>query len=148
MLVIANSLSESERWIYGLLLLAVITWNGHWLAQRLNHALAIRRECGSRLASAAATFRAAIDPSVFAELRGHPLHGALIKVFPNHLAAAHEFRRYLGPIDRWRFSRAWKAYHGGSEDHPNWFPRYCVPYGGPELLVQRLEALRSAVSQT
>jgi len=72
----------------------------------------------------------------------------LTPFFFKHLAAAHEFRRYLSPIDRWRFSRAWKAYHGDSEEQPDWFVRYCFPNNGPELLVQRLEALRSASSQT
>ena len=109
-------------------------------------AFQIQRYLGRR--EAAATFRAAINPSFFAGLRGHRLHGALIQAFPKHLAAAHEFRRYLGPIGRWRFSVAWKAYHGGSEEHPDWFVRYCLPNNGPELLAQRLESLRSAASQT
>lgn len=109
-------------------------------------AFQVHRYIGRR--EAAATFRATIDPSVFAGLRGHPLHGALIQIFPKHLAAAHEFRRYLGPIDRWRFRKAWHAYHGGSEENPDWFVRYCLPNNGPALLVQRLEALRSAANQT
>lgn len=108
----------------------------------------------ARIAVAAATFRAAIDPTVFysfngsVALHGHVLHAALIQTFPAHMAAAHEFRRYLNPIERWRFSRAWKAYHGGSEEHPDWFMRYCLPNNGTQLLTQRLEALRDVANQT
>ncbi|MDD5391128.1 MAG: hypothetical protein PHD37_17465 [Gallionellaceae bacterium] len=97
---------------------------------------------------AASIFRAAIDPTVFSGLNGHALHGALIKVFPYHLAAAKEFRRYLGPIDRWRFRKAWIAYHGGSEDQPDWFVLYCVPENGNQLLVNHLESLVNATNQT
>lgn len=109
-------------------------------------AFQVQRYLGRR--EAAAAFRATIDPSVFAGLRGHLLHGALIQIFPKHIAAAHEFRRYLSPIDRWRFRKAWRAYHGGSEEHPDWFVRYCLPRNGPQLLTERLEALRNAASQT
>ena len=102
----------------------------------------------NRVALAASIFRAAIDPAAFSGLRGHPLHGALIKVFPKHLAAASEFRRYLGPIDYWRFRKAWRAYHGGSEETQDWFVLYCLPRDGPQLLAHRLEALRNAANQT
>lgn len=112
------------------------------------HRLSFWRERHARLTNAATFFRAAVDPAVFCGLSGHPLHGALIQVFPKHLAAAREFRRYLGPLSYWQFIRAWKAYHGGSEENPDWFVRYCLPKNGPELLVQRLEALRNAASQT
>lgn len=133
-------LSKIDLW-----LLAII---GACLTSLIPHRLSFWRERRARLAATSIVFRATIDPSVFAGLRGHPLHGALIQVFPKHLAAAHEFRRYLGPIDRWRFRKAWRAYHGGSEDYPDWFVRYRLPNNGPELLVQRLEALRNAASQT
>ncbi len=114
-------------------------------------AFQVQRYLGRR--EAAVAFRATIDPTVFSSfngrlmLSGHVLHAALIEVFPAHLAAAHEFRRYLGPVDRWRFRKAWHAYHGGSEEYPDWFKRYCLPDNGPQLLVQRLEALRNAASQ-
>lgn len=112
------------------------------------HRLSFWRERRARLANAAIAFRAAVDPAVFCGLRGHPLHGSLIQVFPKHLAAAREFQRYLSPFNYWRFSRAWKAYHGGSEENPDWFMRYCLPANGPALLAQRLENLRNAASQT
>lgn len=134
------ALGESDLW-----LLAAAGACAAWF---IPHRLSFWRERRARLAAAAASFRATIDPSVFAGLRGHPLHGALIQAFPKHLAAAHEFRRYLGPIDRWRFRKAWRTYHGDSEENPDWFVRYCLPNNGPELLVQRLEALRSTASQT
>ena len=103
---------------------------------------------GGRRAAAAATFRTAINPSIFTGLRGHQLHGALIKAFPAHITAAHELMCYLGYVDRRRFSKAWNAYHGGSEKQPDWFVIYCLPDRGTELLVQRIEALRNAASQT
>jgi hypothetical protein len=100
-----------------------------------------------RTAGAAATFRAAIDLSVLSKLQGHQLHGALIKVFPKHRDAAREFRRYLGPISRLRFHYTWRAYHGGNEEHPN-FTQYYIGEDGPELLLQRLEAIKNAANQT
>ena len=54
----------------------------------------------------------------------------------------------LWHLDRWRFRKAWKAYHGGSEKHPDWFVRYCLPDKGTELLIHRLETLRNAANQT
>ncbi len=98
--------------------------------------------------AAAATFRAAIDPSVFGDLRGHQLHAALIQVFPRHRAAAVEFRRYLRNIDRLRFNKAWQAYHGGDEECPDWCVMYCLPANGPQLLKERLEGILNAASQT
>jgi len=109
--------------------------------------IAYRNNRRNRLAAAAATFRSAIDPSAFSGIRGHQLHGALIKAFPAHCEAAKEFRRYLGPIDRFRFERAWRAYHGGDEEHPKFTPYY-IPDNGPEILFQRLEALKRAANQT
>lgn len=109
-------------------------------------AFQVHRYLGRR--DAAATFRVAINPSVFAGLRGHNLHAMLVQASPLHRTAATEFKRYLGPIDRWRFRKAWRAYHGKDEEHPNWFPRYCLPDNGPQLLEQHLEALRNAASQT
>lgn len=125
---------------YGIIGVVLLACFSAYLAWRNGHK--------TRLASAATTFRSAIDPTVFSGLRGHPLHGALIKHFPAHLAATHEFRRYLGFIDRWRFRKAWRAYHGGSEENPDWFTHYCLPNDGPLLLVHRLETLRNAANQT
>ena len=106
----------------------------------------------TRLALAAAAFRAAIDPAIFYGLHGNSLHGALIKQFPAHCAAAHEFRRYIGPIDRWRFRKAWEAYHGGTEEYPDFLPYYIGKKEGfdfgHELLINRINALRNAASQT
>lgn len=44
MFTLINSLSDAERWAYGFLFLALITWAGHIFAQWLNHRFAIRRE--------------------------------------------------------------------------------------------------------
>jgi hypothetical protein len=102
----------------------------------------------SRLAAAAATFRAAIDPDAFTNWSGHDLHKALAQAFPAHKAAAHEFKRYLGPIDKLRLDRAWGEYHGGNEECPDFFKLYCIPASGPKLLKQRLGALRNAGNHT
>lgn len=109
--------------------------------------VAYRANRKGRIAEAAATFRAAIDPSVFSTPRGHQLHGVLIKVFPKHREAAKEFRRHLGPIARLRFDRAWRAYHGGSEEHPN-FTRFYIQENGSEFLLEKLEAIKNAANQT
>jgi hypothetical protein len=110
-----------------------------YLAWRVGHK--------ARLATAAATFRASINPDAFATFQGHALHAALIQTFPAHRAAAVEFRRYLRAVDRLRFANAWQAYHGGDEQHPDFVPYY-VHDGGPQLLIRRLEGLRDAARQT
>lgn len=102
----------------------------------------------SRLAAAAATFRAAIDPEAFTRWRGHDLHKALVRDFPAHKKAVVEFRHYLRGKDRLRLEQAWAKYHGGSEENPDFFVMYCIPANGPELLKQRLEALRDAGKHT
>lgn len=110
--------------------------------------LAYRNGHKARLAAAAAVFRAAINPAAFAGFQGHYLHAALVQAFPAHLAASKEFRRYLSSIDRLRFNKAWNAYHGGDERYPDWLARYCVPAGGPALLIYHLETLRNIAGQT
>jgi hypothetical protein len=120
----------------GAILLAA--WVGH---------IAYRNSRKSRLAEAAATFRSSIAPSAFSGMRGHQLHGALIRAYPVHREAAKEFRRYLGPITKYRFERAWRAYHRGDEEHPEFTPYY-IRESGPETLFLRLEALKRAANQT
>ena len=39
-----SSLSDTDKWIYGICATMIITWVGHVLAQILNHRLAISRE--------------------------------------------------------------------------------------------------------
>lgn len=102
----------------------------------------------ARLAAAAVAFRAAIDPEVSSNWGGHNLHKALIQAFPAHKKAVVEFRHYLRGKDRLRLEQAWGNYHGGSEENPDFFVMYCVPANGPELLKQRLEALRGAGKHT
>lgn len=55
---------------------------------------------------------------------GHILHGILIKAFAKHKTAFHEYRIHLGIIRRFRIDRAWKKYHGGDENNPNFQPYY------------------------
>jgi len=114
------------------------------------------------VAAAAVLFRATIDPEFIGDLHGHPLESALLGatagslaggfkvegLYWKHRRAVNEFRHYLGPIDRCRLDRAWKAYHGGNEDYPNLFVMYCLPPNGPELLKHRLESLRKIGSHT
>ena len=116
--------------IVGAVLLACL---GAYLSWRVGHK--------GRAAVAASALRSAMDPKAFTGLHGHHLHGALIRAFSSHCAAAHEYRRYLSPMGRWRFHQAWRQYHGGSEEHPA-FVAYYVSDEGPQLLVRRLERLR------
>jgi len=127
----------SNLWpVFGAILLAA--WVGY---------IAYRNSRKSRLAEAAATFRSSIVPSAFSGMRGHQLHGTLICTYPVHREAAKEFKRYLGPIAKFRFERAWRAYHGGDEEHPR-FIAYYIPESGPETLFLRLEVLKRAANQT
>ncbi|WP_434113753.1 hypothetical protein [Methylocaldum sp. GT1TLB] len=148
MFALIESLNESERWFYGLCVLALITWGGQWLAQRLNHGLATSRERRNRRVEAAAIFRTAIITDSINDLRGHALVNALTRVYPTHRNAVDEFRNYLGPIDRFRLNRAWNAYHGGNEEYPDFLVLYGIPKNGTEILKHRLESLRSIGNQT
>lgn len=109
--------------------------------------VALRVSRGGRLASAAATFRATIDPGVFVNQHGHALHGVLVKQFPIYRSAVGEFRRYLGPIDKFRLQKAWRDFHGGNEEHPNFTPYYTKELGHL-ILKERLETLRNVAQYT
>jgi hypothetical protein len=104
--------------------------------------VAYRNNRINRTVAAAKNFRSAINPEAFNDIRGHILHGALIKHFPVLKIAVHEYRIYLGLFDRIRLNRAWKEYHGGNEKHPNLFNQYCLPTNGPVLLKDRLKKLK------
>jgi hypothetical protein len=97
-----------------------------------------------RVANAALIYRNSIDPDKFYGLKGHLLHGALIQTFPDLKKAVHEFRLHLGVAGKISLNRAWKEYHGGEEEYPDFFKTYCIPDHGPSLLKQRLEYLRKA----
>ena len=101
----------------------------------------------ARLAAAAANFRITFDHAMFSGIHGHQLHGALIREVPKHRAAATEFRRFLGPLDNLRFNRAWKDYHGGNDEYPDFVPYY-IRDNGCQLLIKRLENLRNVADQT
>ncbi len=104
--------------------------------------------------NAAATFRTAIDPEIANRFKGHSLHAALLGakadngykidgVYFKHRKAFYEYKRYLGPLGRFRINRAWKEYHGGNEECPNFLVMYCLSPKKHELLKSRLESLRN-----
>jgi hypothetical protein len=99
-----------------------------------------------RVVAAATEFRIAIDTPDFVGLRGAELRAALNEAFPAHSEAARDLHRHLGLFDRIRFDKAWNDYHGGSEKYPDFAPYY-VRGNGPDLLAQRLGALRDIASQ-
>jgi len=91
---------------------------------------------------AATVFRNSIGPDIFKGLRGHQLHTALIQTFPVFKSAVHEYEVHIGVIARFRLKRAWNEYCGGDEDNQD-FLEYYIKDHGPDLLVERLEKLRS-----
>jgi hypothetical protein len=136
--------TEAERWAIGVVAAFTGAFFVQWFAQRLNHALAIQRDRRNNLTAASIAFRTAINPELFNEMRGHYLHAALAQTFPDLKKAVHEFRLHLGVAGKISLNRAWKEYHGGEEEYPDFFKTYCIPDHGPSLLKQRLENLRKA----
>lgn len=135
-------LAEPERWFYGIVATIVTGLIVALANQRINHALAARRERRKNIIVASAAFRAVVNPESFKGIKGHVLHGALIDSFPILKAGVHEYRIHLGWLDGIRLDRAWAKYHGGSEQYPELFKPYCIKDNGPELLKHRLESLR------
>lgn len=123
MLTFVASLSESERWFYGLITTAIIIFGGHWFAQRLSHALTVKREQNSRFKQAASTFRS----RVLAELEGlypipsnWPKDGLAIypimeKKFPRLQTAVVEFKKILPWYKKKAFEDAWFRFYNGSD---------------------------------
>jgi hypothetical protein len=147
------SFSPSERWLYGGIFTFISGLIILVLTNRLNHTLQLRRERHKNLIPAAKEFRTTIDTERLKNLRGRQLEAALCGTtagtgekfegeFFKHKRAINEFRTYLGPINRFRLNRAWKKYHGGKEEYPSLFKRYCFPEDGPDLLIKHLKNLR------
>ena len=136
-------LTEQERWFYGIIFGGISFLIANWLIQWLVHSLAIKRERHKNIVAASATFRTAINPAIFGEMKGHQLHGALINYFPVFKSAVHEYQISLGWMDRLRLNSAWNKYHGGNEEYPDFFKTYCIKANGPEFLRERLNKLRS-----
>ena len=115
MFAFAEALSNPERWVYGLLGLAVITWGGHWLAQRLNHGLAITRDNRSRRSAAKAAFHSAVLAelgSIYPSPAAWPqdINTFLRSKFTALQAAVENFSPSVPRLDRWGFDRAWLRY--------------------------------------
>lgn len=127
-------LSVADLWLLGIVGGLGIAWLGYRISDTLNRRNSLR--------IAAGVFRNAINPEMFKELRGHALHGALIQSFPDLKKTVQEFRLHLGAAERISLNRAWKEYHGGEVEYPDFFKTYCIPDHGPSLLKQRLENLR------
>jgi hypothetical protein len=156
-----TSITSAEMWLYGLVAGLVTMILGGWVVQRINHSLAVHRERQSKIVTAAAIFREAIDLEAIAGLAGDKLLNVLCMepiiregvklegIFFKHKRAIHEYRINLNRRDRLRLDKAWGKYHGGDEDCPteHLFYHYCVPSDGPEKLRKRLEALKSLANK-
>ena len=129
-------LSQADLWLLGICGALVLAW----IVYRFNDTLDRRKS----LRTAAEVFRNAINPEIFKEMRGHILHGALIQTFPELKKTVNEFNLHLGTIGKISLDRAWKEYHGGDEECPDFFKMYCIHDNGPSLLKQRLQNLRKA----
>lgn len=136
-----DALSNSFYTIAGAILLA--SFGGY---------IAWRNARKTRVAAACAEFRRAFEQElrVFEfepQIDGHALHGLLANALPKHRAAVREFRQYLNPLRRFRFDRAWRRFHGGSEVSPNFLPYY---FGEQHrsLLIRRVKALLAFADDT
>lgn len=117
---------------------------GGYLAWRNGHKV--------RLAAAGAELRRAFadELRVFEfepNIEGHALHAMLAQTLPKHRAAVKEFRLYLSPLQRYRFDRAWKRFHGGSDQHPDYLPYY-FGEGHRTLFIRNVAALLAFATDT
>jgi hypothetical protein len=149
---IAN-LTTPEMWFYGLVSMVVSSVLGQWVNQRLSHSMAIQRENRKARITAAVNFRNAFNIEKYGTLRGHTLNNVLSGVvggdgtpyegdYAKHKRAVHDYRIHLGRVNTIRLNMAWKKYHGGNEDCPNFFKLYCIKEKGPEILNERIKELR------
>jgi len=92
-----------------------------------SHRLAFWRERHARLLQAGSEFREVLSNDLpllgqeqrFSELM---IRATLLQSYPRYRKAVSDFRRHLGIINRLRFDHAWKKYHGGNEDRPDFTP--------------------------
>lgn len=116
-----NSIGEVGRWIIYLAILAVITWSGHWFAQRLNHALASCRDNRNRfeterlrkcseIREAGKIFWSEISLDRFSNLYGHDLRTAIIQFYEPQNTAKAKFLNVLPESDRVSFNECWDEY--------------------------------------
>lgn len=78
---------------------------------------------------------------------GYLLQNILIREFDKQKIATHEFRRHLGFINRIRFNKAWKTYHGGYEDYPDFKP-YFMTDNGQKLFNHRVDKILKFSNKT
>ncbi len=122
-----NSFSSQERWLYGI----IVSFTFGIVLVIIRYILAGRIERRRNLVNAALAFRQIINTEIFNDISGHSLNNMLLGVttnnhviegeFTKHKRAVNEFRIHLGCVNRWRLNKAWKKYHGGNEQAPDFF---------------------------
>ena len=111
---------------------------GLCLAWLIPHRLTISRDQQNRFRAASTNFISAINTSTFSRANSRGLYNDFLKAHDAHASAAAEFGKFLGPIRRFRFGLAWKAYENHCHHRPADF----------EGLERHLEKLRSFANAT
>jgi len=77
----------------------------------------------------------------------HVLNRILTDEFIGQKKAVAEFRRHLSYFAGRSFDKAWKEYHGGYEDYPD-FKKYLMSETWPDLFLERVNKILKFTEKT
>jgi len=123
------TLSSVDLWLLGAAGVCLAWLVPHWLANS--------RDRRTRFRAVSAKFISAIDTSAFSRANSRALYNDFLKARDVHAFAATEFRNFLGPVKKFRFGLAWKAYENHCHHRP-------ADFEGLELHLKRVRSFADA----
>jgi hypothetical protein len=135
-----DSLSDSGRWFYVIVAIAIITLLGNWIAQRISHGLSTIRDRKNNIRSAVQKFKSAFRDQISnARGVGKFYEGDMASGFSQHESAVQYIMSVLPKRYQRKIKKAWDDYTGKGNDlgfSPEEYVRTmwaCVELGQPEI---------------